>query len=198
MAVAAYFARHAFMVGSDGAAQVSKPAMARPGPDGDGDGDGYWPHWDGTAATGTATWTATGTATGMATAMAIAMGTATGCDGDGDRDGAGTGRGRGRPVGRGRGLGWDGVGADGGRRGRPGASSPGDAARGVPVEPVALGQAGFVAWARFAASTITGCLVTRIESPARWGKPCWAVPCCRAAAGRTVASICSAVPGSVP
>src|SRR5260370_39020189 len=38
MAVAEYFARHAFMVGSDGAVQVSKPALAPLGPPCDGDG----------------------------------------------------------------------------------------------------------------------------------------------------------------
>jgi hypothetical protein len=38
MAVAEYFARQAFMVGSDGAVQVSKPAMAPFSPPCDGDG----------------------------------------------------------------------------------------------------------------------------------------------------------------
>ncbi len=62
--------------------------------------------------------------------------------------------------------------------------------------PVTLGQAGFAARARCAALTITGGQLTRIESPARWAAdPCdadWGPACL------TVASICSAAPGSVP
>src|SRR6266566_2536266 len=127
MPTAAYLARHAFMVGSDGAAQVSKPAMAAPGPVGVGVGVGVG-----------------------------------GGVGVGDRLDHGV---------------------------QPGGSPLGVA--------VTLGQAGFVAWARFAASTTTGCLVTRIESPARWVAPCWFAPCWFAPCWN-VASICSAVPGSVP
>ena len=66
-----------------------------------------------------------------------------------------------------------------------------------PVSASALGQAGFLAVTCAAARTMTGCPVLRIESPARSGPAC-VVAACVAAAGRTVASICSVAPGPVP
>src|SRR5580693_9477455 len=129
MAVAEYFARQAFIVGSDGAVQVSKPAMVPFGLDGAGAGAGL------SASTG-----------------AVGVGAGLGAGG-----GAGDGLGGGN---------------------QPAAIPVGGGG--------SFGQAGLVA------STTTGCLVRRIESPVR------PVLASRLAAGRAVASSCSITPGSVP
>src|SRR5690242_19191280 len=169
------------MVGRDGAAHVSKPARILPGVSGVGAGDGLL------ARTGPVGF-GVGFGVGSGVALRVGLGLGFGV-GLGLRVGVGADLGVDLGVGLGVGLKPDGE--DAGVLGGVSQDAPG------PVSASALGQAGFLAVRSAAARTMTGCRVLRIESAARSGPACVAAACV-AAAGRTVASICSVAPGPVP
>ncbi len=141
------------MVGSDGAAHVSKPARILPGVSGVGAGDGLLAS---TGPVGFGVGLGVDLGVGLGLALRAGLGVALGAD-----LGVGLGVDLGVDLGVGLGVGLEPDGEDAGALGGVSQDAPG------PVSASALGQAGFLAVTCPAARTMTACPVLRIESPAR-------------------------------